>query len=47
MNYYWFFVLKEGFAPPEDGLVDTNDTIELVQGDGHQNGLLVNDEEEF
>jgi len=41
------YATAEGFAPPEDGLVDTNDTIELVQGDAHQNGLLVNDEEEF
>ena len=48
----WLNFWKEGFAPPEDGLVDTNDTIELIQGDEgnglhQQDGLLANDEEEF
>lgn len=43
------YATADGFAPPEDGVVDTNDTIELVQGD--ENGQVlagdVNDEEEF
>jgi len=44
MNIFWI-ILKEGFAPPEDGVVD-GETIEYVQGD--ENALVAGgDEEEF
>ena len=39
-------ILKEGFAPPEDGVVE-NDTIEFVQADENVALVAGGDEEEF
>jgi microtubule-associated protein, RP/EB family len=42
------YATADGFAPPEDGLVDTNG-VDLIQNDDKVNheGLTANDEEEF
>jgi hypothetical protein len=49
------YATADGFAPPEDALVDTNG-VDLLQSDekvnslhevGSTNGVAVNDEEEF
>ena len=42
------YATADGFAPPEDALVDTNG-VDLVQNDDkiNDNGLTANDEEEF
>lgn len=39
------YATADGFAPPDEGVLDNND--DLVQVENGQEGLLVNDEEEF
>ena len=46
-----FAFIKDGFAPPEEGLVDTNGVDLIPNEEHHQNGNNVaaigNDEEEY
>lgn len=42
----YFILKKDGFAPPEDGVVDS-EGVELADENGQQSLVAGNDEEEF